>query len=129
MFREYAPLWYACFRYRLNGSYTSNDKKMEGGNEKYCPVRTKSFGIEIRIPNRVSSTDVLQRRFDWMGVTCQALLDGDSFHTYVRSCRDLLLNGAYRGDRKKYAMILRLARHFRRWLLDGVIHPDIAEWV
>jgi hypothetical protein len=129
-FRIYAPLWYSVYRKRLGNEYCGQyDKKCEHGQDKYSPVRTRSFGIEIRLPRRVTCDEVLLRRFQWMGITCQAMLDCRSFNSYVRECRDLLLNGAYRGNRAKYANILRHARRFRRWMLDGIIHPSIAELV
>lgn len=127
-FRDYAPLWYAVYRNRLNNNYCHNDKKIEHGGDKYSPVRTKSFGIEIRLPNRVHNVVVLHRRFEWMGITCQAMSNQTSFNAYVKSCRSLLLDGAYNGDRAKYAMILRLARKFRVWMLDGIAHESIQKW-
>lgn len=130
LFRGYAPLWYAVYRSRLSNGYCGDhDKKIEHGREKYSPARTKDFGIEIRLPNRVRNAEVLGRRFDWMSITCQAMLDGKSFNAYVKDCRDLLLNGAYAGDRVKYAMILRFARRFRVWFMDGAAHPSIQQWI
>lgn len=128
-FKQYAPLWFAVYRNRLNNSYCRNDKKIEHGGDKYSPVRTKDFGIEIRLPNRVHNATVLQRRFDWVGLTCEAMDVGFSYNAYVKGCRDVLLNGAYNGDRNKYAMILRLARKFRVWMLDGIAHPSIHQWI
>jgi len=128
-FREYAPLWYAVYRNRLTNSYCRNDKKIEHGNDKYSPVITKSFGIELRLPSRVHSCEQLIRRFEWAGETCRAIRDGLTFNQYVKSCRQLLLNGAYGTDRMKYARVLRLARKFRVWMLDGVADQSIQRWI
>lgn len=128
-FRKYAPLWYSIYRNRLNNSYCRNDKKIEHGGEKYSPVRTKSFGIEIRLPSRVQSATQLMRRFDLVGMTCRAMKDGWSFNAYIKSLRDLLLHGAYSGCRVKYANALRYARRFRIWMLDGIAHHTIADMV
>jgi hypothetical protein len=128
-FRVYAPLWYAIYRHRLNSSYCNNDKKIEHGRDKYSPVITKSFGIEIRLPSRVRNAEQLLRRFEWVGVTCQAMTDKLTFNQYVRACRPVLFEQAYRGDRIKYANVLRLARKFRIWMLDGVADSSIAQWV
>ena len=128
-FREYAPLWYAVYRHRLVNSYCRNDKKIELGTDKYSPVITKSFGIELRLPSRVHSCEQLLRRFEWTGTTCQAIRDGLTFNQYVKSCRQLLLNGAYGTDRMKYARVLRLARKFRVWMLDGVADQSIQQWI
>ena len=51
-----------------------------------------------------------------------------SFNRFVRESRNILLKEAYNGDRKRYAKALRLARHFRIWMLDGIVHPDINEY-
>ena len=128
-FREYAPLWYAVYRNRLTNSYCRNDKKIEYGNDKYSPVITKSFGIEIRLPSRVHNCEQLTRRFEWVGETCQAIRDGKTFNQYVKSCRQLLLNGAYGTNRMKYARVLRLARKFRVWMLDGIADQSIQQWI
>lgn len=129
-FRKFAPLWYAVYRNRLTNHFCAQyDKKIEHGTEKYSPVITKSFGIELRLPSRITNTNQLARRFEWVGLTCYAMQDGTSFNAYVKSCRHTLLNGAYGGDRPKYAKVLRLARKFRVWMLDGIAHADIQEWV
>jgi hypothetical protein len=129
-FRKYAPLWYAVYRNRLTNYFCSQyDKKIEHGTEKYSPVITKSFGIELRLPSRVTNATQLARRFEWVGVTCSAMRVDIGFNAYVKACRDTLLNGAYSGDRSKYAKVLRLARKFRVWMLDGIAHADIQEWV
>lgn len=128
-FRKYAPLWYSIYRNRLNNSYCRNDKKIEHGAERYSPVRTKSFGIEIRLPSRVQNAQQLMRRFDLVGITCRAIRDAWSFNTYIKALRDLLLHGAYSGCRVKYATALRYARRFRVWMLDGIAHTSITDMV
>ena len=128
-FRLYAPLWYAVYRHRLNCDYCSCDKKIEDGNIKRSPVTTKSFGIEIRLPSGVRNADQLLRRFEWVGVTCQSMSDGLSFNKYVKACRPVLFEGAYEGNRAKYANALRLARKFRVWMLDGIADSSITKWV
>jgi len=128
-FKTYAPLWYAVYRNRLNNNYCNNDKKIDHGSERYSPVRTKSFGIEVRLPSAVKNAEVLLRRFEWTGLTCIAIRDRVSFNSYVKSCRELLLNGAYGGNRDKYAKIVRLARDFRVWMLDGIAKESIQQWI
>jgi hypothetical protein len=127
--RTYAPLWYAIYRHRLNNSYCIEDKKVEHGCTKYSPLRTKSFGVEFRLPSGVRNHDQLVRRFELMSLVCQAIDAGWSLNRYAKECRSLLLHGAYEGDRNKYAKILRLTRHFNRWFQDGHIHTDIAQYV
>jgi hypothetical protein len=127
-FKVYAPLWYALFRKRLNNTYCKEDKKIEGGTIKYSPVRCKSFGIELRLPSRVLNAKHLLRRADLIAITCRAMEESWSFNRFVRACRDILLKESYNGDRKRYAKALRLARHFRIWMLDGIGHPSIDKY-
>lgn len=127
--RTYAPLWYAIYRHRLNNSYCIEDKKVEHGSTKYSPLRTKPFGVEFRLPSGVRNHDQLVRRFELMLRVCQAIDAGWSLNRYVKECRQLLLHGAYEGDRNKYAKILRLTRRFNRWFQDGHIHADIAQYI
>lgn len=127
-FRVYAPLWYALFRKRLNNTYCREDKKIEDRGIKYSPVRCKSFGIELRLPSRVLNAKHLLRRASLITVTCRAMEECWTFNRFVRESRSILLKEAYNGDRKRYAKALRLARHFRIWMLDGIVHPDINEY-
>jgi hypothetical protein len=127
-FRVYAPLWYALFRKRLNNTYCREDKKIEDRGIKYSPVRCKSFGIELRLPSRVLNAKHLLRRARLVAITCLAMEGNWSFNRFVRESRSILLKEAYNGDRKRYAKALRLARHFRIWMLDGIVHPDIYEY-
>lgn len=127
-FRNYAPLWYAAFRKRLQNTYCNGNKPLHASCDKYVPVNRKSFGIEIRIPARVQSSGILLRRFDWVGVTCQAIDDRLSFASYLKACKPIML-AAY-GDRQKVAYIYRLARHFSKWMDNrSVVHPSIASYI
>jgi hypothetical protein len=64
-----------------------------------------------------------------MGETCRAIESGATFNQYVKACRNILLDGAYGEDRMKYAKILRLARKFRVWMLDGIADQSIQQWI
>ena len=128
-FRVFAPLWFAVYRHRLNSNYCNQDKKIEHGREKYSPVITKPFGIEIRLPSRVRNANQLLGRFEWVGVTCQSISEGATFNRYVKDCRSVLFDNLYSGDRTKYARVLRIARKFRVWMLDGVADQEIHQWI
>jgi hypothetical protein len=127
-FRVYAPLWYALFRKRLNNTYCREDKKIEDRGIKYSPVRCKSFGIELRLPSRVLNAKHLLRRARLIAITCRAMEECWTFNRFIRESRGILLKEAYNGDRKRYAKALQLARHFRIWMLDGIVHPDINNY-
>lgn len=127
--RTYAPLWYAIYRNRLNNTYCVEDKKVEHGSTKYSPLRTKSFGVELRLPPAVRNGEQLLRRFELMSLCCKAIDEGWSLSRYVRSCKPLLFEKVYSKDRTRYAYVLRLTRKFDRWFKDGHIHIDIAQYV
>jgi len=127
-FRRYAPLWYAVYRFRLLNTYCCSDKPLSRTGDRYAPVRQKDFGIEIRLPNRVHNADVLNRRFDWVGVTCQAMDSNRLFGEYVKDSMPFLKESY--GDRKRIALILRTARHFRKWFIDPTYtHPLIERFI
>lgn len=127
--RRYAPLWYAIYRNRLNNTYCVEDKKVEHGTTKYSPLRTKSFGVELRLPPAVRNGEQLVRRFDLLALCCTAIDEGWSLSRYVRSCKPLLFEQAYNKNRVRYGNVLRLTRKFDRWFKDGHIHADIAQYV
>lgn len=127
--RKYAPLWYALYRNRLNNTYCVEDKKVEHGTTKYSPLRTKSFGVELRLPPAVHNGEQLVRRFELMSLCCTAIDEGWSLQQYVRSCKPLLFEQVFNKNRVRYCNVLRLTRKFDRWFKDGHIHADIAQYV
>jgi hypothetical protein len=132
-FRRYAPLWMALYRGRMTNTYCSGDKKLRSGNDKYCVVHVKDFGIEIRLPHAVANDQVIVNRFHLVHLTCKAIDGNWSFASYAKACRPLLLR-MYSGDseakQKKCATVLSFARHFRNWLLSNTpAHESIVKYV
>jgi hypothetical protein len=128
LFRRYAGLYYALYKGRLTNDYCRLNKELLYSQDKYVTVKRKPFGIELRLVSAVPNADVLARRFDLISETCQCITDRVSFNEFLRRHKSVLLS-AYSDDRVKLASVLRLARHFQKWLDHGDLHPSIASYV
>jgi hypothetical protein len=115
-FRQYAGIWWALFRHRLDHHYSGcYNRRMESGSEKYSPVKVKGYCIELRLPRRVQSATVLKRRFMLIAETCRAIDEGLTEMQFLRNCLPILRE-VFGNDRKKIAEVLHLARLFQSWI-------------
>jgi hypothetical protein len=51
-----------------------------------------------------------------------------SHEAFLKSITPILLS-MYNGEAEKVAEVLELARHFRKFILKGEIHQDIAQYL
>lgn len=127
-FRKYAGIYYALYKGRLNNEYCCLNKSLLYSSDKYVTVKRKPFGIELRLVSKVPNADVLARRFDLIAATCQSIDNNVSFAEALRLHKPVMLD-AYHNDRVKVASILRLARHFQKWLHTNESHPSIERYI
>ena len=127
-FRKYAGIYYALYKGRLNNEFCYLNKSLLYSSKKYVTVKRTPFGIELRLVSRVPNAEVLSRRFDLIAATCQSIDNNVSFAEALRLHKPVLLD-AYRNDRVKVASILRLARHFHKWLQSNKSHPSIERYI
>lgn len=127
-FRKYAGLYYALYKGRLTNPFCEGNKALLCSSDKYVTVKGKPFGIELRLVSRVPDSAVLGRRFDLIAATCAAIDNSVSFNEALRLHKEVLLE-SYSGNRVKVASVMRLARHFQKWLDTNVSHPSIERYI
>lgn len=126
--RRYAGLLYALYRFRLNNSYSCCDKGLRGSSDRYCPIRMKRTGLaEFRLVSRVKNAWQIKWRFRLFRLMMDCLDKGASFRHFMEKARPLMRE-AY-PDKGRRAEIRMLARHFNRYLQEGVIHHSISKFV
>ena len=127
-FRKYAGIYYALYKGRLNNEYCCLNKSLLYSSDKYVTVKRKPFGIELRLVSKVPNAEVLSRRFDLIAATCQSIDNNVSFSEALRLHKPVLLD-AYSNNRIRVAQIMRLARHFHKWLHTNESHPSIERYI
>ena len=131
--RKYSGLLFAMYRYRLQKSYSSSNKKLEEDNKgtKYSAIREKStlVGwdrtlIEFRLISRVEHSNQILFRFRLMQKLIRAAEKGISFEEYLKSNQALLKSIYSEGKLKR---INAMAISFNNWINAEEYFPDVEE--
>jgi len=115
--RPYVGMVYALYRFRLNNTYSSNDKKLESGVCSYPAIRVRQMGmLEFRLVARVKHRIQLKWRFRFFSEFAKAVHEEMAWGKYLTQTKPLLME-AY-GDEHRVEEIIEYARIFRRWLMS-----------
>tara|TARA_R100001460_G_scaffold26114_3_gene52722 strand:- start:10026 stop:11546 length:1521 start_codon:yes stop_codon:yes gene_type:complete len=127
--RPYAGLIYALWRHRLKSEYCSKNKKLdeEAYLDRYDVIRVRGANfLEFRLPSRVKNKKQLIWRYKLFHCTIRAMQESKSFDEYLRNTSSLL-DEVYGLEKKD--KILRLAKSFENYLINGVISSNISEFI
>ena len=120
--RKYSGLLFAMYRYRLQKSYSSHNKKLEeyNKNTKYSAIREKnnSVGynrtlIEFRLISKVEHSNQILFRYKLIQRLIKAAEKGISFEEYLKS-NQALLKSIY--SEEKLNRINAMAISFNTWI-------------
>lgn len=120
--RKYSGLLFAMYRYRLQKSYSSHNKKLEeyNKNTKYSAIREKnnSVGynrtlIEFRLISRVEHSNQILFRYKLIQKLIKAAEKGISFEEYLKN-NQALLKSIY--SEEKLNRINAMAISFNTWI-------------
>ena len=120
--RKYSGLLFAMYRYRLQKSYSSHNKKLEEYNKgtKYSAIREKSSSvgynrtlIEFRLISRVEHSNQILFRYRLIQKLIKAAEKGISFEEYLKS-NQALLKSIY--SEEKLNRINAMAISFNTWI-------------
>lgn len=129
----------ALFRKRLKNSYCSYnltmqpydaDRHVNGWHSKYQLALVKGNCLEFRVPSRVESVKQMMRRYElfYELVNFTVNSPNGSHDSLLKKVRPIILS-MYNGDSAKADEIIGLAKHFRKFLLNGDRHEDIAPFL
>ena len=126
----------ALFRKRLSNSYCGYNKRLQDYNEatawhsKYQTALVKGNCLEFRVPSRFESVKQMMRRYELFHelVDFSVNKPNGSHESFLKSITPILLS-MYNGEAEKVAEVVELARHFRKYILKGEVHPTIAQYL
>lgn len=137
--RKNCGIIFALFRKRLENSYCNYNRRLQGSNEsrhaggwhhKYQTALVKDNKLEFRLPSRVESVKQMIRRYElFYEVVNFSVNSPNGSHDLLLKRLDPIVLSMYNGDRAKADEVLSLSKHFRKYILAGDIHQDIAPFV
>jgi len=129
----------ALFRKRLKNSYCNSNLRMQdsragsffnGYHHKYQTALVKGNCLEFRVPSRVESVKQMMRRYELFYELADFTVNSPngSHDSLLKRLRPIILS-MYNGDSAKAEEVIALSKHFRKFILTGEIHQDIAPFI
>lgn len=129
----------ALFRKRLDNSYCNHNRRLQsysdnshagGWHSKYQTALVKGNTLEFRLPSRVESVKQMIRRYELFYEVVNFSINSPSgSHDALLKRIDPIILSMYNGDRDKADEVLRLSKHFRKYIITGERHQDIISFV
>jgi len=150
--RGNAGIILALFRKRLNTKYCGSNRRLQGNyddginswtggvrtydyrhNEAHCKYQTglaKRDVFEFRLPSRFESVKQMMRRYElFYEVVNFSINNPNGTHdSLLKRIKPIILS-MYDGNTEKADNVIALSKHFRKFILEGKIHRDIAEFL
>jgi len=137
------------FRKRLNSKYCGSNRRLQARGEeginswsgcyeyrsdeihgKYQTALVKYNCYEFRVPSRFESVKQMMRRYElfYEVVNFSINKPNGSYESLLKILKPIVLS-MYNGDVDKCEEVIKLSRHFQKFILTGVIHEEIAEFL
>jgi hypothetical protein len=132
--RKYSGIIYALFRNRLKNSYCGSNNRMQTSQEaqhyhhKYQVALVKGNCLEFRLPSRFESVKQMMRRYELFYEVVNASVSNMSHDALLKRLKPVIVS-MYNGDVARAEEVMTLAKYFRKFILTGEIHGDIAQYV
>lgn len=145
--RAYSGIVLALFRKRLKNPYCGSNRRMQprgmasynnhdchaydfnGWHFKYQTALVKGNCLEFRVVSKFESVKQVMRRYElFHELVDYSVNDGGSFNSFLKRVEPIV-KSMYNGDASKTAEILNLAKHFQKFINQGVITPEIEEYL
>ena len=126
----------AMFRRRLTNQFCSYNKRMQSYSEcrswdsKYQVALVKDNCFEFRLPSKFESVKQMIRRYELFHelVDFSVNKPNGSHEAFLKTIRPII-KSMYNGDDAKTDEVFELARHFQKFILDGVAHESIRQYL
>jgi hypothetical protein len=146
--RNYSGIILALFRKRLKNTYCGANRRLmpqgmvqynslssfaydnNGWHYKYQTALVKGNCLEFRVVSKFESVKQVMRRYELFHELVDFAVnnEGGSFKTFLKRVEPII-RSMYNGDADKTSEVLHLANHFQKFINDGTIHDDIAEYL
>lgn len=141
----------ALFRKRLNNKYCGSNRRLEsenisgtynsdsrlsnnydynGWHSKYQTALVKRKTLEFRVPSKYESVKQTMRRYElFYELVDFSVNNPNGLHeNFLKKIAPIIVS-MYNGQTEKADEILKLARHFQKFILKGTIDPKIQEFL
>ena len=140
----------ALFKKRLNSKYCGSNRRMQDVNDsrfnswggepynygstqchsKYQTALVKGKCLEFRVPSRFQSVKQMMRRYELMYEIVNFSINkpNGSHDSLLKTLKPIILS-MYNGDVDKTDEVIKLSKHFRKFIMSGEIHQDIATYL
>jgi hypothetical protein len=101
-----------------------------GYHHKYQTALVKGNCLEFRVPSRVESVKQMMRRYELFYEVVNFTINSPegSHEALLKRVAPIILS-MYNGDSAKASEVVEYARKFRKFILSGVIAPEIEEFI
>lgn len=146
--RKNAGIILALFRKRLKNTYCGANRRLQpeyesrynstdgyhysgtGWHHKYQLALVKSYCLEFRVPSKFESVKQMMRRYELFYELVNYSVNNPrgTHEKFLKTITPIIVS-MYNGDTAKAEEILKLARHFQKFIVKGEIHQDIAMYL
>jgi hypothetical protein len=126
----------ALFRNRLTNDFCGYNKRMQSYSEcnnwhsKYQVALVKDNCLEFRLPSRFESVKQMIRRYELMHelVDFSVNKPNGSHEAFLKTIRPII-KSMYNGDDAKVEEVFQMARHFRKFIIEGRADESIRQYL
>jgi hypothetical protein len=130
--RKNSGIVLALFRNRLRNHYCGQNNRLEdiSTGTRYEVALVKNDCLEFRLPSRFESVKQMMRRYElfYELVDFSVNNPNGSHDAFLRRIKPIILS-MYNGEADKVESVLSLSKHFRKYILTGVVSADINSFV
>jgi len=132
--RRFSGVVYALYRKRIGNYFCRANTRMYNESMKYSVAKLNDYGIEFRIPSRVTSVKQIMRRYELMytimDFACNTP-DGDvtsAVKAKFRSAVMPIIISMCEGNKDQAKTIYELGMHFQDYINTGVVNKHTIGW-
>lgn len=130
--RKNSGIVLALFRNRLRNHYCGSNNRLEdiSTGTRYEVALPKHNCLEFRLPSRFESVKQMMRRYELFYELIEFSVNkpNGSHEAFLKRIRSIILS-MYNGEEDKVEHIMSLSKHFRKYILTGVVSADINSFV
>lgn len=147
--RKHCGIILSLFRKRLNNTFCGSNRRMQGKyddgmnsfsrsyeynefefHKKYQTALVKGDVLEFRLVSKFESVKQMMRRYElFYEVVNFAITNPNGTHESLMKVVKPIISSMYEGNEEKVNETIRLAKHFRKFILDNSISEDISKFL
>jgi hypothetical protein len=139
--RQNCGIILSLFKKRLSNSFCNHNRTLlnseapydsyrGGWHSKYQVALVKGNCLEFRIPSRFQSVKQAMRRYElfYELVNFSINKPNGTHDAFLKVIKPIILS-MYNGNEDETNEVLRIAKLFRDYIVNNIVHPDIAQYV